>query len=222
MRTSRRLRWSLCLLVGCAATPEPPGSRASFADEGELWPPARLAHDVMLEQHLVARWDGPDGPGEERFDAVVQKRGDELVVVGLSPLGQVGFTIRWDGTDVDFANPSERALPFPPRLILLDVQRVFYPWLDGPPPEGDCERRGAGAGERVVETWTAGRLTERRFVRLDEPERGAILVRYDWDGGDEWGDAEREHAPRATLSNGRHGYELAIETRVETSLEEAP
>lgn len=198
----------LALGSGCAST----SARPSLTDAdypGVLRAPASLGVDLLWRQRVTARW----GDGDRRgFDAVVQKRGDTLTVMGLSPLGALGFAIvqRGDALELIEQMPaSERpaGLPFPPRFILLDVQRALYPWLpERTGPRADGDHAGDVDGEHVVEVWSAGRLLERRFTRLDGAPAGTILVRYQ--GGLTLG----AMPPRLTLENGWFGYQLEVET----------
>jgi hypothetical protein len=97
--------------------------------------------------------------------------------------------------------------------MLLDVQRVYFPWLaEDAATRGDGEYAGVVGEERVVESVRGGRLVERRFTRVDGRPAGTIAVRYEW-GRDDW------HGPsRAVLENGWFGYGLAIDTLAETRL----
>jgi hypothetical protein len=200
----------LLLLIPACATPPRAPSLTEADYPGMLQAPGNLAVDVLWRQRVTAHW--PEG--ERGFDAAVQKQGDTLTVMGLSPLGP-GFAFILRGDQIETVNQSGQELPFPPRFILLDVQRVFYPWL---PPAGpgatvpDGRREGIAGGERVVEVWQKGRLAERTFTRVDRRPEGAITVRYAWDRAD-W------LAPtRAVLANGWFGYELTVETAEETRL----
>lgn len=198
----------LALGSGCASA----SARPSLTDAdypGVLRAPASLGVDLLWRQRVTARW----GDGDRRgFDAVVQKRGDTLTVMGLSPLGALGFAIvqRGDALELlDQMPASERpeGLPFPPRFILLDVQRALYPWLpEGTGPRADGDHAGDVDDEHVVEVWSAGRLLERRFTRLDGAPAGTILVRY------QGGLALGAMPPRLTLENGWFGYQLEVET----------
>jgi hypothetical protein len=176
---------------------------------GTLQPASTLATDMLLQQRVTATW-GEDG--QRGFDAAIQKQGDTLTVIGISPMGSVGFAMILRGTTVELRNDTMQDLPFPPRFILLDVQRTFYPWL-GPGPS-DGTREGNVFGERVHETWSHGRLAERRFQRLDGQPKGDIVITYDWT--DEPAD---RLAPRHTvLHNGWFGYRLSIDTHAESRL----
>ncbi len=196
------------LLAACATRPTNPWQDKDYP--GTLQPAASLPTDILWQQRVTATW-GEDG--QRGFDAAIQKQGDTLTVLGLSAIGSAGFAMILRGTTIELKNDTAQDLPFPPRFILLDVQRTFYPWLPAPPP-ADGTREGTVAGERVTETFRAGRLVERRFARLDAQPAGDITVTYDW------GETPADHqAPRHTvLHNAWFGYRLTIDTHAETRL----
>jgi hypothetical protein len=199
------------LVVGFAAcrTPEPAsppetGPAAPNAYPGVLRPPDAMGPDVQWRQRVTAEWT-EHGGGRESFEAVLSKADAELLLLGLSPMGQPGFILRLEDGEIEFENKATRELPFPPRYIVLDVQRVFFPWLDGDPPR-DGDRGGEVHGERVTERWEGGRLVQRRFERADGQPPGEIRV--DYSGWEDGADAPR----RAVLANGWFGYTLTIDT----------
>jgi hypothetical protein len=168
-----------------------------------LLPVAALPGDLVLQQHVTIRW----GDDEQSFDAVLQKRGDQLLLLGLGPMNRVGFVLTLDDGGVHLENRSGRDLPFEPERILADVQRVFYPWVTSEPPCTDCERGVTRLGLAIWERIGPAYLEERRFEDLGETERGTIIVRYD-----DWMD--RGSIPgRAVLTNNWYGYELRVVTR---------
>ncbi|MFO1076620.1 MAG: DUF3261 domain-containing protein [Planctomycetota bacterium] len=189
--------------AGCGAAPT--GPHFTDADyPGVLRAPAALGIDVVWQQRVTAAWRG----GQQRgFDAAIQKRGDKLSVLGLSPTGSLGFAFVLQDGAIAVTNNTAMELPFPPRFILLDVQRAFYPWLAGDSDDGVVD------GEHVVQRRDdRGRLVERRFRRVEGPPAGEIVVRYEW-GNPEWA------APtRAELDNGWFGYRLTVDTHAETRL----
>lgn len=173
--------------------------------------PASLGADVMWQQRVTARW----GDGIERgFEAAVQKQGDTLTVIGLSPLGQAGFVLTQDSAGVRFENRTDMQLPFPPRFVLLDVQRMFFPWLPDSASAADGEHSAVIDGEQVVEIRSEGRLRERRFSRCDGIPAGEIVVRYEWSDADVLRVAPR----KAVLDNGWFGYRMSVDTHAETTL----
>lgn len=194
-----------CCLAACGTTPR----RVVDADyPGVLRAPGALGTDVLWQQRVTACW----GDGEQRgFDAAIQAQGEVLTVLGLSPVGAVGFVIRWNGHEVTFQNDSGMDMPFSPRFVLLDVQRVFLPWLPTA-AVADGERSGVVDGERVTETWAGGRLQTRRFERLDAVPAGAITVAY------RWGDGVELAPVFAELRNDWFGYRMLVDTFREVRL----
>ncbi|MFT7678622.1 MAG: hypothetical protein ACI8QC_002616 [Planctomycetota bacterium] len=167
-----------------------------------------LELDVVWRQRVTAYW----GEGESHgFDAVVQRFGDTLTILGMSPTGAVGFSIVLEDGEVALTNNMPDELPFPPRNVLLDVQRAFYPWLASGQLAGQVD------GEAITEVWTDGKLTRRTFVRLDGQPKGGLNIRYQW-GPEDWAIPAITH-----FDNGWFGYRLEIETQAETLIEgEAP
>lgn len=178
---------------GCATTaPHSPTPIADADYPGNLRSPGTLSGDFMWRQQIRAEWPG----GASDFEAVLQKRGDTLTLVGMNPLGQVGFVITQTGPTVEVEVRGGPALPFPACFILLDVQRVYFPWL----PNGTL--RANLDGEEVVETWEDGACRRRTFRRLDGVPAGLITVTL---GA---GTAPQD----ASIENGWFGYRLQIET----------
>ena len=181
---------------------EPPTKSAPRAYPGTLRAPDTMGPDVQWRQRVTAQWGEAR---KESFEAVLSKADAELLLVGLSPMGQPGFVLRYAGEDVEFENRSPRELPFPPRYIVLDVQRTFFPWIPGDAPK-DGERTDRIDGEVIKERWVDGHLAHRSFEREDGEPAGVIAIAYDgWEPG---ADAPR----RAVLDNGWFGYRLTIET----------
>jgi len=209
------LAWSVSLwFVACTAPLDPP-SRFEGDYPGMLRRPEVLAHELLWRQRVTASWRDANGDsGSRSFEAVVQKQGPLLTLIGLSPLGSVGFVILLKGEDVELSNKTGQPLPFPPRFVLLDFQRVFFPWVsDGAAVMPDGEHSAELGGEQVIEIWSSGRLMERRFRRLDDQPEGELVVHYTW-AEDNW------IAPtRALLENDWFNYQLLVETLEETPLE---
>ncbi len=172
------------------------------ADPGTLAPVEQMPIDFMMRQTVTATWGEEDD--EQSFEAVVQKVDGTLTIVAISPIGQPGFVITWDGESAGMENHTDRELPFPPEFMIADVQRVFYPWL----AEGELE--GEVFGLDIAEVWTEERLDARSFTRLDEEgEPSSLDVEFE-----DWGD----FAPaRATLRSW-YGYELVIDTYEQTRI----
>lgn len=207
---SRRSVLFAALALGAACHSRPQRVLTDADYPGELLPPAALGADLLWQQRVTASW----GDSEQRgFDAAVQKQGDTLTVIGLSPLGQAGFVLVQRGKDVSFENHTDLHLPFPPRFVLLDVQRAFFPWLPAD-AAADGERTAVVGGEQIVEVLAAGRLVERRFTRLDGKPAGTIVVRYEWAPDD----TGRVAPKRTVLDNGWFGYRMTVDTHAETRL----
>lgn len=194
---------------GCASdlAPAPSSERESGSKSIEeiattLLPAGALSGELVLRQRVTVRW----GEHEEGFDAVLQKRGEELLLVGLGPMSTVAFSLRLEGDrDVVFENHSGRELPFRPEYILADVQRIFYPWLREASACRLCERRGIRVGLEIHERIGVEHLEQRRFTIPGRPERGELDIRYeDWAG-------DPAIPRRATLRSGWLGYELVVE-----------
>lgn len=187
------------------------------APAATLLPAGALPGSHSIRQWVVIRWPG----GEERFEAVLQKEGDSLLLVGLGPMGRVGFQISLDDEDLGFQNHTGQTMPFSPAYILADVQRIFYPWLEPRlEEEARCRsgrRRGARRGLEIEEQRVEGRLVERRFSVSGRPGLGEVVVRYDrYDRSDGPPPAGAARAPeagpwRATLRNDWVGYEIEVE-----------
>lgn len=171
---------------------------------GVLRAATSLEQQAVWQQRVVAHWGDGEAYG---FDAVIQRAGESLTILGLSLAGSVGFSIVLSAGEVELVNNMPDDFPFPPRNVLMDVQRAFYPWLAPGTTEGIVD------GDRIAEIWNDGKLVERTFSRLDGVPAGVITIRYGW------GDSSA-HLPSSTvLDNGWFGYQLEIETQMETLLD---
>jgi hypothetical protein len=193
------------LLTGCGAAVARPAlppreyPGALVAPEA-LRSPSALGEAFALEQRV--RSESP--AGTHQFRAVLQLRGDTLVMVGFGPHGGRGFVLTQRGHEValDWQLPGE--IPFPPRYMMHDVQRVWFGGLEGPRPDG--EHRETRGDEELVERWEGGRLRERTYRRLDGPPEGVLRVRYEPGLGG-------TRPPReVVLDNGWFGYRLVLTT----------
>ena len=197
--------------LGCGsqATPRRQVLSTDAAAEGYpcvLHEPRRFPDDFMVRQSLVirARKDGRTALGE--LDAVVQKQGDTLLILGLGPMNARAFTLTQRGSRVEFEQFMGPELPFSPRNILVDVHRVYFKAL--PRPDGAAETgivRGDLDGEMVEERWQDGELRTRRYARPGTALRGAVRVEY----GPGCRPARCEPAS-VTVKNEWFGYTLEI------------
>lgn len=207
--------WLFAALLGsCASTPQKPREQGNYP--GTLQAPQALATEAVWQQRVTAKWQAPgEAPQERGFDAALQRTGDALTVIGLSPMGSVGFSIQQTLSGIEVVNNMEDQLVIPPRFILLDVQRTFFPWIA---TDGSRARLVNGThstevhGEEIHEVWLDGRLQQRTFRRLDNQPAGQIRIRYEWLNPD-WA-----LPSKAVLDNGWFGYQLTILTHSETRL----
>jgi hypothetical protein len=130
-----------------------------------LPPVHALAPGFLARQTVIARVQGRPA----RFDAVVQASGDELLLLGLTPMGTKAFAVRQRGTEVTVERFVDAPLPAPAEAVLLDIHRA---WLDDRPTQARADgwhrRRVTDArGEvvRIDERWAGGRLYERVWGR---------------------------------------------------------
>ncbi len=135
--------------------------------------PNELGPDFSTRQHVEAFAGGRTGS----FDGVLQKRGNELVIVGLGPAGVRAFVLKQTSDDLSFERSLDVDLPFPPRNILVDVHRAFFKRLT-PPASGAGTVRAKLDDEDVEEDWRDGHLVERRFARRDPSLQGIVRVTF--------------------------------------------
>lgn len=168
-------------------------------------PPMRATGpDFLARQTVIARHDGQPA----RFDAVVQASGDELLLLGLTPMGTKAFAVRQRGAEVTVERFVDAPLPAPAEAVLLDIHRA---WLDDRPTQvradGWHRRRVTDArGElvRIEERWAAGKLYERVWGR----HRDDAADRVRWPDGL----APGETPKRVELDHPSLGLALAIHT----------
>jgi hypothetical protein len=127
--------------------------------------------DFLVDQHVVVT----KGDRRAEFDGVLQKRGDELIVVAFGPMKVRAFVLKQDAGGIHFEQAMGPPMPFPPRNILVDVHRAFFKHLPSPPASG--EHRGQLDDEDVTEVWKDGTLVERRYARPSF-RPGVVRVRY--------------------------------------------
>ena len=197
------------LAVGCTpptvatATPE----QLANAYPTVLQPPASLGADFMMEQEVTMT----HAEGQNTFRAILQKRGDELVLLGLAPHGGRAFVLTQRGDEITFESFMPEELPFPPRYILHDIHRTWFQSAGDAAPDANGWREVERDGERIREHVGPAGVTERHFTRLDGVPAGTIVVRY--------GDGLAAGAPNAaqpptetTFENGWFGYTGSVRT----------
>jgi hypothetical protein len=169
----------LLAAAGCLHAPRGP---AIPACPGALRPTGEIPGDLRLRLHMRLQARDLD----TSLELAVEKRGDELVVVGLDPFGVKNFSIVQRGVAVKVDALPPAVLPTAPENVLRDLHRVRFLAL-APPPGGEGEVQGSFDGARVTEQWQGGRLAWRRFagaagdvrvefaddhVRIDNPACG--------------------------------------------------
>ncbi len=170
-----RLAWlaSLLWLVasGCGGPPTPAPAVERYPTR--LVDPATLVGDFALEQQITITHAGV----VHSFRAVLEKRGERLVLLALGPHGGRGFAWTQVGGDVEFQRFIPVELPFAPRYVLEDVHRVWF-LPRHPPADGEGVVERDQAGEHEVERYQGGRLMSRSYTRLDGHPTGRIEVDY--------------------------------------------
>ena len=135
--------------------------------------------------------------GHNTFIAVLQKQGDRLTLVGLAPHGGRGFLLEQIGQEVRFEKFIPVQLRFPPRFILHDIHRTWFPAAD-PDEDVRVEREN-------------GRILERGYTRRSGQPSGEITIKYE--GGLADGAPLRAEPPSVvTFDNGWFGYRGAVRT----------
>jgi hypothetical protein len=198
----------LCALAGCGHSAR--STVILTTDPAEypcvLHDPGTFPDDFMVRQSLVIRAQRDGKPVTGQLDAVVQKQGDTLLIVGFGPMNMKAFTLTHRGNRIELVQFMGPELPFSPRNVVVEVHRVFFKRLPAPTQAGySGVVRGELDGETVEETWRDGQLRSRRFTRPDGALRGAIRV--------ELGPGcDRVHCEpeSATLYNEGFGYTLTI------------
>lgn len=206
-RVLLRFSWvALAALVACTPSPPPaPPPSQGPPYEGSLRAPSAYPGTFLDEQTISASF----GDRSVGFSAVVQKQGDELLILGRTPFGSRAFLLKQTGTEMTFEKYIDRELPFSPRYMLLDVHRALLRGLPVTAGEAvpDGERSGAIDGELVTERWHGGKLVEKRFRVESGQPAGEIVIAY------EGGMAPGQAPPRKIAYDNRwFGYRLEIVT----------
>jgi len=210
--TIRALLCVLALCAACSATPraEPPPLTEDMYP-WRLQPPSALPGDFLWQQRLTAHVHGE----EHSLKAVLQKQGNHLVLIGLTPFGTKAFVLDQLDMTVTFQSLVDRKLPFPPRFVLNDVQRCYLPLGDPASQPRDGEERVMLDGEELVQVFVNGHLSERRFRRLDAKPPGELRVLYrNW--------TPAGVAQDVVLDNRWFGYSMDITTLSAKTLPPAP
>ncbi len=188
------------LLAGVAGCAHAPGAPAIPACPGSLRPTQQIEGELRLRLRMRLQASELDAA----LELAVEKRGDELVVIGFDPFGVKSFSLVQRGLEVEVEGLPPAVLPTAPLNVLRDLHRARFLALETP-PGGQGQVMASLDGVRITEHWSGGRLEWRRFERAGEaPESG---VRVDFDG-----DVVR-------IENRRCGYRATL---VELSAEPLP
>lgn len=211
------MKWGICIAVVVLSCGPSLQSSTSTSDPTEypclLGDPSTLRPDFMVRQTLVVHAVHDGKPIDTEFDAVVQKQGDTLRIVGLGPADAKVFALEQRASRMKFTQFIGPALPFSPRNILVDVHRVYFKRLAVAPSDEAGRltgvRKGVLDGELVEESWQDGQLRSVAFTRPDSPAlRGAIRITFGL--GCRHNACEPE---TVTLRNEWFGYRLDIASR---------
>ena len=220
-RTTALATVTLCLALGAlgcarrraAATQPTPEQRAAMenAYATPLVDPSEIGGDFMMEQEV--RMTHPRG--EHTFRSVLQKAGDELILLGLAPHGGRAFVLRQVGQEVSFESFMPEELPFPARFMLHDIHRTWFlgsgvlDAVDGIP---DGEQTQTLDTETITERWSDGQLMSRTYAREREGETQEIVVSYGERGLEPGAPSTAGPPAEVRFDNGWFGYEARIRT----------
>jgi len=175
----RAVLLTLFLLSSCSwleRSAEPP---ASTLTSYPLQTPGSYGGTFTGQQLLEGEYEGR----RMQLQTYVEIDADQIVIVGLTPWQTRAFTIHYDGQQLDFENLTQRDMPFPPALILSDVQQVLWPVLPN------------------TAQWRVEDDVQPRQRRVYFQDQLVTRIQYD-------GPPTSPH--NVTLQNFRYGYQLQI------------
>lgn len=142
-----------------------------------LTSPSELSSDFMVRQAISVSIVAGGEKREGKLDAVLQKHGDSLLIVGLGPMNTRAFVIEYRDGHVRYehTNKSMPALPIAPRALVVDVERVYLAHLPIPAETFSGRLEGTINGERVTEDWALGTLRRRSFAREGRFEKPIVI-----------------------------------------------
>jgi hypothetical protein len=112
------------LFMGCAS----PHRMASQQEAFHYYPlllPSSYGGTVAIEQFL----DGWAKGEHFQLHSQLEIDAHQILVLGFTAFQTRAFTLRYDGTAVTFENFTDLRMPFPPVMILSDIQKVLWPAL---------------------------------------------------------------------------------------------
>jgi len=113
---------SICLgfAVACSCLPLAPRSIPDCP--GAVRSTDEIPGDFAIRERVTVWAEGVDFP----FELIVQKRGRELVLVGLSPMGAKLFSVVQTGVETDVDALPGALLPIPPLNVLRDLHQMRF------------------------------------------------------------------------------------------------
>jgi hypothetical protein len=112
------------LLSACSHFPYGPRSIGSCP--GEIRSTDEIPGQFTLRQRVTVTTENLNFP----FELIVQKKGRELVLIGLSPLGAKLFTVVQTGSETEVQALPGVVLPIPPLNVLRDLNQHGFPMHD--------------------------------------------------------------------------------------------
>ena len=196
----------LLLAAGLACAHLPGAPRAIPECPGPLRATSELGPDRHVELHMRVQADDVDSV----LRLALEIRDDELVLVGIDPLGAVLFELRQRGVEVEAEALPAALLPVPPENVLRDVHRVRF-LAAPPPPDPRGEANFIEDGVRIREEWQEGVLTRRTFEAIDDdPKSEVISVSFV--------PSPTEGLEEAFISHPSCGYEARVVTWIDRAL----
>jgi hypothetical protein len=119
-----RLFLLILLLAGCGTY-----HHARYQPEALRYYPLLLPNSygraIVIEQ-LLDGW----AKGEHfRLHSQLEIDAHHILVMGFTTFQIKAFALRYDGQTLAFENFTDREMPFPPAMILSDIQKIFWPTL---------------------------------------------------------------------------------------------
>lgn len=183
----------LVLLLGCGPAHGMP------AYTGPMPSPVAMGPDFAERQRITVT-QLRDPSQQHSFEGVLQKEGNTLTLVGLTPFGSRAFVLTQSGTrPLEFQKYIPIEIPFQPEYVLIDVHRVYDDLRSGQP---NGWRTDIVGDESRSDRYENGLLAERIYLSSDRLKKIHVSYARDANG----------QATRIRLTNERFGYRLEITT----------
>jgi hypothetical protein len=121
------MRWCfivMALLVGCTMHHQMRTAPAPLRHYPFVVP--RSSGGRLHREQLIEGWSKG---GHLQLYSHLEIDIDKILVVGFTAFQTKAFVLRYDGKTVAFENLTDRLMPFPPVMILSDIQKVLWPDL---------------------------------------------------------------------------------------------